>query len=127
MSGRFAIPALPAIPRRDIRILNAVTSDSQSRTPSSGSNLHLTSGKMDITTFAQDHISQLTVTVGVMSYALLRNKLTPGGILAGLLIAFIHMLHPWPAFFWLLIVFFLLGTFVTKVCFPPGPIPSSSA
>jgi MFS family permease len=46
---------------------------------------------------------------------LIRNKLTPAGIFAGILVAGIHTLHPWRAFFWLLIVFFLVGTLVTRV------------
>jgi len=75
--------------------------------------MHLSA--MDVTTFARDHIPQITATAGLVSYALLRNKLTTGGIFAGILVAFIHMLHPWPAFFWLLILFFLFGTFVTKI------------
>lgn len=70
---------------------------------------------MDITTFAQDHVPQITATVGLVLYALLRNKLTPGGIGAGILVAYVHMLHPWPAFFWLLILFSLFGTVVTRI------------
>ncbi|EMC91582.1 hypothetical protein BAUCODRAFT_116381 [Baudoinia panamericana UAMH 10762] len=57
----------------------------------------------------------MTATAGLVGYALIRNKLTPGGIIAGIAVAFVHMLHPWPAFFWLLIIFFLLGTLVTRI------------
>lgn len=70
---------------------------------------------MDLKTFAQDHISEITATAGLVTYALLRKKLTAGGIFAGIFVATVHMIHPWPAFFWLLILFFLFGTFVTKV------------
>lgn len=65
--------------------------------------------------FTQDHIPEITGTVGLVSYALLRNKLTPAGIAAGIFVAGVHMLHPWRAFFWLLIIFFVLGTGVTRV------------
>lgn len=71
--------------------------------------------KMDIPAFTQSRIAQITATIGLVSYALLRNRLTPFGIVAGVFVATIHMLHPWPAFFWLLILFFLLGTLVTRV------------
>lgn len=70
---------------------------------------------MDLSTFAKDHVSQITATIGLVTYASARKKLTLGGILSGILVAGVHMLHPWPAFFWLLIIFFLLGTVVTKV------------
>ena len=71
---------------------------------------------MDIRPFAQEHIPQITATAGLVTYALARKKLSTGGIFAGISVATIHMIHPWPAFFWLLILFFLFGTFVTKVC-----------
>jgi uncharacterized membrane protein len=70
---------------------------------------------LHLASFAQDHLAEVAGTVGLVSYALLRNKLTPAGILAGILVAGVHMLHPWRAFFWLLIVFFLVGTLVTRV------------
>ncbi|KAF1821747.1 uncharacterized protein K489DRAFT_359595 [Dissoconium aciculare CBS 342.82] len=70
---------------------------------------------LDLVAFAQDHLPEITGTVGLVSYALLRNKLTPAGIFAGILVAGIHTLHPWRAFFWLLIVFFLVGTLVTRI------------
>jgi len=69
---------------------------------------------MDVLAFANQHVAQLTGTVGLVTYAIARNKLTPGGIVAGILVAVIHMIHPWPAFFWLLILFFLFGTVVTR-------------
>jgi uncharacterized membrane protein len=80
---------------------------------------------LHLASFAQDHLPEITGTVGLVSYALLRNKLTPAGILAGILVAGIHMLHPWRAFFWLLIVFFLVGTLVTRVRFPLSHTPST--
>lgn len=70
---------------------------------------------MDLSVFGRQHASQIAATAGLVSYALLRKKLTTGGIFAGILVAFVHMLHPWPAFFWLLILFFLFGTIVTRI------------
>jgi uncharacterized membrane protein len=71
---------------------------------------------MTLSTFAHQHASQLTATVGLVTYAATRKKLTPAGIASGIVVALVHMVHPWPAFFWLLMVFFLVGTGVTKVC-----------
>ncbi|KAI6899100.1 hypothetical protein KC318_g3113 [Hortaea werneckii] len=70
---------------------------------------------MDLTNFFQTHIPQITATVLLVTYSHLRSKLTIPGILAGIASATIHMLHPHPAFFWLLILFFLLGTLVTRI------------
>ena len=70
---------------------------------------------MDITTFAQNHTGQIAATIGLVTFALAKNKLTPGGIVVAILVAFVHMLDPWPVFFWLLVPFFLLGVLVTKV------------
>lgn len=72
-------------------------------------------GVVDLAAFARDHVAEITGTVGLVTYAQLRNKLTPGGIVAGVVVAFVHMLHPWKTFFWLLFVFFLIGTLVTRV------------
>ncbi|KAK4574481.1 hypothetical protein LTR86_001322 [Recurvomyces mirabilis] len=58
---------------------------------------------------------QISATAALVTYATTRKKLTPFGIVAGILVAVIHMIHPWPAFFWLLIIFFALGTGVTRV------------
>jgi uncharacterized membrane protein len=44
-----------------------------------------------------------------------RNSLTPLGITAAVFTAIAHAIHPWSVFFYLLIVFFLAGTSVTKV------------
>jgi len=65
--------------------------------------------------FAREHVAQISATIALVTYAVSRNKLTPAGVLSGVVVAIIHMLHPWQAFFWLLMVFFLLGTLVTKV------------
>lgn len=68
-----------------------------------------------IQSFANAHIPQITATALLVAYATVRNKLTPAGVLAGIAVALIHMVHPWPAFFWLLILFFLFGTIVTRI------------
>jgi uncharacterized protein (TIGR00297 family) len=70
---------------------------------------------MDISTFARNHTGQIAATIGLVTFALAKNKLTPGGIVVAVLVAFVHMLDPWPVFFWLLVPFFLLGVLVTKV------------
>lgn len=70
---------------------------------------------MDLKAFTQDHLIEITATAALVGYALIRKKLTPDGIAAAVFVAAIHMLHPWRAFFWLPIIFFLLGTTVTKV------------
>ena len=44
-----------------------------------------------------------------------RKSLTPLGIVVAALTAVAHAVHPWGVFFWLLVVFFLAGTSVTKV------------
>ncbi len=33
---------------------------------------------MDLATFAKQHVPQITATIGLVSYALARNKFTPG-------------------------------------------------
>ncbi|KAF2723768.1 hypothetical protein K431DRAFT_282461 [Polychaeton citri CBS 116435] len=70
---------------------------------------------MAVKAFASTHIPQITATAGLVTFALAKHKLTPGGIVAAILTAFVHMLHPWPVFFWLLVTFFLGGVVVTKV------------
>jgi uncharacterized membrane protein len=45
-----------------------------------------------------------------------KNSLTPLGIVVAVLTAIAHAIHPWSVFFALLVVFFLAGTAVTKVC-----------
>ncbi|KAI7512912.1 hypothetical protein KC347_g1976 [Hortaea werneckii] len=70
---------------------------------------------MDLTNFLQTHIPQITATVLLVTYSYQRSKLTIPGILTGIASATIHMLHPYPAFFWLLMLFFLLGTLVTRI------------
>lgn len=73
---------------------------------------------MDPLSFLKVHILQLTAITTLVTYGLARNKFTPGGVIAGISVSIIHMLHPWPAFFWLLTTFVFLGTMVTKVFFP---------
>ena len=51
---------------------------------------------------------------GLVTYAAAGRKLTIPGICAGVVVALIHMAS-YASFFWLLMVFFLLGTVVTKV------------
>ena len=58
-------------------------------------------------------------TSALIAYAWYRQSLTLQGILAATLTAVAHVLHPWSAFYGLLAVFFLSGTFVTKVCRAP--------
>ncbi|GIZ41469.1 hypothetical protein CKM354_000477200 [Cercospora kikuchii] len=70
---------------------------------------------MDIQAFAKEHVTQISATIALVTYATTRKKLTPAGIVSGIIVAIIHMIHPWQAFFWLLMVFFLLGTVVTKI------------
>ena len=54
-------------------------------------------------------------TLALVYRAYSRNSLTPLGILVAALTAIIHAIHPWSIFFTLLVVFFLAGTYVTKV------------
>lgn len=70
---------------------------------------------MDLTAFARNHAGQITATIGLVTFALAKNKLTPGGIIVAIIVATIHMLDPYPVFFWLLVPFFLLGVLVTKI------------
>lgn len=55
------------------------------------------------------------ITSLLVIYAYLRNALTPRGIIAAILTAAAHAIHPWSVWFTLLCVFFLTGTAVTKV------------
>lgn len=59
----------------------------------------------------------IPATVALVLRAYLKKSLTPGGIVAAALTAVVHALHPWSAFYALLVVFFLGGTTVTKVPF----------
>nr|OQO16592.1 hypothetical protein B0A51_15957 [Rachicladosporium sp. CCFEE 5018] len=70
---------------------------------------------MDVSAFALVHIPQISATIGLVTFALARNKLTPAGILAAIAVAIIHMTSPYSVFFWLLVPFFLLGVLVTKI------------
>jgi uncharacterized protein (TIGR00297 family) len=70
---------------------------------------------MSLNSFASDHAGQIAATIGLVTFALAKNKLTPGGIIVAIAVATIHMLDPYPVFFWLLVPFFLLGVLVTKI------------
>ncbi|KAL8712938.1 MAG: hypothetical protein Q9220_002796 [cf. Caloplaca sp. 1 TL-2023] len=54
-------------------------------------------------------------TIALVWRAYSRNSLTTGGIAVAALTAVVHAIHPFSAFFALLVVFFLGGTVVTKV------------
>jgi uncharacterized membrane protein len=56
------------------------------------------------------------VTLAMIYRAWSHNSLTPAGIIAATFTAIAHAYHPWNLPFALLIVFFLAGTRVTKVC-----------
>ncbi len=56
-------------------------------------------------------------TVALVYRAYSHKSLTPSGIVVAAVTAVIHAIHPWSAFFALLVVFFLAGTSVTKVPF----------
>ena len=59
-----------------------------------------------------------TIATALLILRAVRNKsLTPAGIVAAVLTAVAHAVHPWSVFFTLLGVFFLSGTAVTKVSF----------
>jgi uncharacterized membrane protein len=55
------------------------------------------------------------VTLLLVIRARSHNSLTPLGIGAAVVTALIHALHQWDVFFWLLIVFYVSGNYVTKV------------
>jgi len=57
-------------------------------------------------------------TLALVWRAWSKKSLTPAGIVAAILSAVIHAIHPWSVFFALLVVFFLSGTAVTKVSAP---------
>ena len=57
----------------------------------------------------------IPATLALVYRAYSRNSLTPAGIITAAVTAVIHAIHPWSAFFALLVVFFLGGTAVTKV------------
>ncbi|MAD85441.1 MAG: hypothetical protein CL912_20970 [Deltaproteobacteria bacterium] len=60
------------------------------------------------------------VTLAMVVRAYSHKSLTPAGIVAAVLTAAAHAVHPWSLPFALLIVFFLAGTRVTKVCTASG-------
>lgn len=68
----------------------------------------------------------ITLTSGLLSYAWYKQSLTTVGLVAAALTATAHAYHFWNVFYGLLGVFFLSGTFVTKVSnVPYHPTQSS--
>ncbi|KAK6008184.1 hypothetical protein QM012_000087 [Aureobasidium pullulans] len=65
--------------------------------------------------FVLQHKGQLGVVTALVVYSAAKNKLTPGGIIAAIMTAGIHMVHPWGVFFNLLVGFFIAGTVGTKI------------
>ena len=65
--------------------------------------------------FGAGHPLQILITAGLVAYSSAKKKLTPNGIIAAIVTAVVHMLHPWGVFFYLLVTFFLAGTIATKV------------
>ncbi|KAG9843353.1 hypothetical protein KCU98_g8172, partial [Aureobasidium melanogenum] len=65
--------------------------------------------------FVLQHKGQLGVVTALVVYSAAKNKLTPGGIIAAIVTAGIHMVHPWGVFFNLLVGFFIAGTLGTKI------------
>lgn len=57
----------------------------------------------------------VSATLALVYRAYSRQSLTPLGMVVAALTAVIHAIHPWIVFFALLVVFFLAGTYVTKV------------
>ena len=70
-------------------------------------------------------IYAVPATLAVAYRAYSHKSLTPVGIAAAVLTAIAHAIHPWNLPFVLLVVFFLAGTRVTKVC-PPRPASACS-
>ncbi|KAH0279575.1 hypothetical protein KCU91_g1642, partial [Aureobasidium melanogenum] len=65
--------------------------------------------------FVLQHKGQLGAVTALVVYSAAKNKLTPGGIVAAIVTAGIHMVHPWGVFFNLLVGFFISGTLGTKI------------
>ncbi|KAG9952125.1 hypothetical protein KCU85_g2345, partial [Aureobasidium melanogenum] len=65
--------------------------------------------------FVLQHKGQLGAVTALVVYSAAKNKLTPGGIVAAIVTAGIHMVHPWGVFFNLLVGFFIAGTLGTKI------------
>lgn len=62
-------------------------------------------------------IVAVPITLVMVYRAWSKASLTHAGIVAAILTAGAHAIHPWSVPFGLLITFFLAGTRVTKVCF----------
>ena len=65
--------------------------------------------------FGAAHPLQVLITTGLVVYSLRKQKLTSDGVVAAVVTAVVHMLHPWGVFFYLLVTFFMAGTIATKV------------
>lgn len=61
----------------------------------------------------------IPVTLAMVYRAGSHKSLTPAGIVAAVITAAAHAIHPWNLPFALLIIFYLIGTRVTKVCSIP--------
>jgi hypothetical protein len=61
-------------------------------------------------------IIAVPVTLAIVYRALSHKSLTPAGCVAAVLTAIVHAVHPWNLPFALLMVFYLAGSRVTKVC-----------
>ena len=57
----------------------------------------------------------IPATLLLVYRAYVNNSLTPAGIIAAVLTAIAHAIHPWNLPFVLLVVFFLAGTRATRV------------
>jgi uncharacterized membrane protein len=64
-------------------------------------------------------IIAVPVTLAMVYRAWSHKSLTTAGIVAATFTAIAHAVHPWSLPFALLIIFFLAGTKVTKVCMQP--------
>jgi uncharacterized membrane protein len=73
-------------------------------------------------------IFAVPATLALVYRAWSHKSLKPAGIVVAALTAAVHALHPWNLPFVLLVVFFLAGTRVTKVCIEfPDPISRHEA
>jgi hypothetical protein len=90
-----------------------------SRLPSGVSNL--INNPNSLSSLKMKAIIAVPVTLAMVYRALSHKSLTPAGCVAAVLTAIVHAVHPWNLPFALLIVFYLAGSRVTKVCktFPP--------
>lgn len=69
----------------------------------------------ETSSFVTTHVLQILMTIALVVYSTSKKKLTLDGVVAAVLTATVHMLHPWSVFFYLLVTFFMAGTLATKV------------